>query len=424
MARRCARVASRSARERIYFLHEVSSREPGLRHPSCTSFPAWPWACGEAPEESAFERVARELCNERQLSDSARKAVPDFLTRLCLDPKVSADSAELPGFPGILAALDDYRRRFENAIAARIAETATTTAVWELLDYAMSQRGLVLAEGPYRTGKSYSAQAWAQMHLGSARYCQLSSAKDEGSFYRDIARAVGVACSSQMKAAEMRQRIEAVLREQHLLLVIDESDYLWPTAVNLKEIPHRICWLLTSLVNNGVPVALIGSRNFSRLMANCERRCRVWGAEQFHGRLRLRVPLPEKLGETDLFAIARAQVPQVDEPTRMLIVGHALKSPAPVPAIESIVARARWFASERSRALGFDDVIAAMTEAGTFDPADYPEPTIARPAAPRTLRPRNSMQPARGIPAAGARTFRADSRAGAEVSITISPAPR
>lgn len=386
VARRCARVSSRTARERIYFLHELSSREPGLRHPSCTSFPAWPWDCTNAKDESAFERVARELCEAHGIPAKVAETIPAGLTRLCLDPKMPADSATLAGFPRILAALDDYRRKFENATAARVAMTATTTAVWELLDYAMNQRGLVLAEGPYRTGKTYSAQAWAQMHLGQCRYVQLSSAKDEGSFYRDIARAVGVACSTQMKAAEMRNRIEAVLREQHLLLIVDEADWIWPQAVNVKEVPHRVCWLLTSLINNSVPVALIGSRNFSRLMSNCERKCGVWGSEQFHGRLRLRTPLPAQLSEADLFAIARACIPEADDSTRMLIVGHALKSPVPIPAIEACAARARYFASESGRALAFEDVERVMIEAGTLPGAPAESSPHARSSPQSTAR--------------------------------------
>ncbi len=420
VARRCARVNSRAARERVYFLHELSSRESGLRHSSCTSFPAWPWDSEGAPDESAFERLARDLCAACQLRDSVRKAIPDFLTRLCLDPQMSAEAAELPGFPGILADLDQYRRRFENATAARIATTATTTAVWDLLDYAMSQRGLVLAEGPYRTGKSYSAQAWAQMHLGQCRYVQLSSNTDDGSFYREIARAVGVACGSQMKGAQMRERIEAVLREQHLLLIVDEADWIWPQSGRVKDAPNRVCWLL-SLVNGGVPVALIGSRNFARLMSNVERHCKQWGSEQFHGRLRLRVPLPEKLGEADLFAIARTVIPHADDATRMLLVGHALKSPAPVPAIESCVARAEWFASEDGRQLGFDDVRRVMNEAGTL-PSDF-TPIAHAPQSPLTTGPAHPAPLARGTPATAARNRPAGAPLGSGVRVTVSPVP-
>jgi hypothetical protein len=367
VARRCARVNSRAARERIYFLHELSSREPGLRHPSCTSFPAWPWGNESVCDESAFERIARELCEAHGIPPKVAATIPDFLTRLCLDPKVPADSAQLAGFPGILSALDDYRRRFEQATAARVAMTETTKAVWGVLDYAMSQRGLVLAEGPYRTGKSYSAQAWALMHAGCCRYVQLSSNTDEGSFYREIARAVGVASGSQMKGAQMRERIEAVLCEQHLLLIVDEADWIWPQSGRVKDAPNRVCWLLTGLLNRGVPVALIGSRNFQRLMSNVERQCRQWGSEQFHGRLRLRAPLPDKLADADLFAIARAVVPEADDASRMLIVGHALKSTVPIPAIESCAARACYFASEAGVPLAFEHVERAMIEAGTME---------------------------------------------------------
>ena len=393
VARRCARVNSRAARERIYFLHELSSREPGLRHPSCTSFPAWPWGNDSARDETAFERVARELCEAHDIPAKVAATIPDFLTRLCLDPKVSADSATLAGFPDILAALDDYRRKFEKATAARVATTATTKAVWELLDYALSQRGLVLAEGSYRTGKSYSAQAWAQMHAGQCRYVQLSSNTDEGSFYREIARAVGVASGSQMKGAQMRERIEAVLCEQHLLLIVDEADWIWPQSGRVKDAPNRVCWLLTSLINNGVPVALIGSRNFARLMANVERQCRQWGSEQFHGRLRLRTPLPDKLGESDLFAIARACVPEADDASRMLIVGHALKSTVPIPAIEACAARARYFAAESGSRLAFEHVERAMIEAGTlqteYDPAGH---IVAAVPSAASNTPRNATQ--------------------------------
>lgn len=390
VARRCARVNSRTARERIYFLHEISGREPGLRHPSCTSFPAWPWDSGSAKDESAFERLARELAEAHGIGARVAATIPDFLLRLCLDPKMSADTATQPGFPDILAALDSYKQRFEKATAARVARTATTAAVWELLDYAMNQRGLVLGEGAYRTGKSYSAQAWAQMHLGVSRYVQLSSAKDDSAFFRDIARAVGVACSSQIKLAEMRNRIESVLREQHLLLIVDEADWIWPQALNLKEVPQRVCWILTSLVNNGCPVALLGSRNFSRLMGNCERQCRVWGNEQFLGRLRLRTALPDRLEQVDLHAIAKAILPEADEPTRMLLVVHALGSPVPVPAIEAAASRARWFSDEAGRGITYADMERVLREAGTL-PASIPAP---------------SKEPIRGTPAAPSRSSR------------------
>ena len=202
----------------------------------------------------------------------------------------------------------------------------------------------------------------------------------------------------------MRERIEAALLSQHLLLIVDEADYIWPQAVRVREIPARICWLLTSLINNGVPVALIGSRNFNRLMVNCERRCPLWAGEQFRGRLRHQAALPAQLAESDLFAIARVCVPDADEATRMLLVGHALKSPVPVPAIEACVARARYFANEGARALSFDHFRRAMQEAGTFPAHFGAKCTDEQPAETRGLRNIHATRITTAPPRAGRST--------------------
>ena len=62
--------------------------------------------------------------------------------------------------------------------------------------------------------------------------------------------------------------------------------------------PHRkrVNWLMTSVVNNGASVALIGSKNFTRMLEHVERKAKNWGSEQFHGRIKLRTELPGQLG--------------------------------------------------------------------------------------------------------------------------------
>lgn len=390
VAKRCTRVHSQAARETIYFLQDLSHREPHLRHGSCNLFPAWPWPSDGPDSETALEKVARELAAEHGLPAEVRENLPAFFIRLCLDASFPAENAATPGFPGIMGALRAYRLKWEAAARARAAQTTTTRAVWEILDYALEQKGMVLAEGAYRTGKSFSAQAWAQAHLGRCRYVQLTSARDEAAFYREIARAVGVAHSFTMKGAQMRERIEAVLREQHLLLIIDEADWLWPQGLTVKETPHRLCWVLTSLCNAGVPVALIGSRNFSRLEANLARRPRLFGLEQFHGRLKLRVQLPSEPTQADLFLIAAATLPEADERTKTLLVAHALKSPVPVPAIEAAAARATYFATEAGRAqVTLIDMERTMIEAGTVAPG------VITPAPARMSKPGTAAAPAR-----------------------------
>ena len=154
-----------------------------------------------------------------------------------------------------------------------------------------------------------------------------------------------------MKATQMRNRVEEIVRRQHLLIIIDEADYLLDGAVKVREAPRRINWLMTALQNAGTPVAMVASANFSRMLAHLERRCPTWGSEQFHGRIKLRRRLPDNLEEGDLFAIAAVLLPEADEATRMLLVGHAMRSKGYVAALESGAERARFFAENAVHAL-------------------------------------------------------------------------
>lgn len=367
VAKRAGKIRTRAARELIYFLADVSLRFAGARHATCNLFPSWPWEASVPNEEMAFDRLSRELAEMfPQVGERNARNLPRLLVQLCLDPRTTPEKLALPDCPNLFELLLEYKAKFEAAAGFRAAPTATMQAITEVLDYALSQRGLVLALGSYRTGKSFSCQAWAQMHLGQCRYVQLSSAKDDNSFYRDIARAFGVASSLQLKAREMRAKIEAVCQEQHLLLIIDEADWIWPQAVRPTEAPARVAWILTSLVNNGMGVALVGSRNFIRMMSNVQKKCPVYGLEQFTGRIRLRRDLPDHLDKDDLFRIAAAVLPESDRPGHLLLVGHALKSEVPVAALESAAARAKYFAEAAARTVQFSDIERAMRESGTL----------------------------------------------------------
>lgn len=391
VARRCSLVRSRDARDVIYFLADLSHRGSRRMHYSCCLFPAWPWPSFVAREEAPFDRVARELhefypqwCQAR-----AVKYLPKYFPKLCLDSKLDPERAAVPGCPDLIKLLLDYKERHETAHQVRIALTETTRLVYDALEYTLSQRGLVLIEGTYRVGKSLSAQGFALKNISKCRYVQLTSARDEGAFFRSIAHGVGVACSSQMKAAEMRQRIEAALREQHLSLILDEGDFVLPHQVRPTETPQRLSWILTSLVNNGCGVALIVSRNFQRLLTNLESKLKTYGLEQFRGRLRLRRPLPDRPTRADLEAIIHATMPDGTSAMKLLLLGHALRSDIPVAAIESAVARAQWFADADDRPMVFADLQKTMVEVGTL-PAETVE--VHAVPVPRSLSATPSRQ--------------------------------
>lgn len=366
VAKKCESVKSSKHRRLILFLHDLSLRAKCRLHPTANLFPAWPIGAGGVEDVSPFERVAAELQTLFPGMIKSTAGVSDFLTELCLNPECQPSTATLPGCTGFVDLLELYREKFCAAQSRCVAITEATSIVWSTLDYALCQGGMVLVEGTWRVGKSFSAQAWALKHVGECRYVQLSSARDDTSFYRDIARCLGTACSTQRKASEIRMRIEAMLRTQRLLLILDEAQFIWPQSLRPQTPPERVNWLISALLNSGVSVALIASHDFSRLMRNVEQKCPVFGSEQFHGRLRHRAKLPDALGEGDLLKIARAIMPEASEAMTMLLVGHALKSKGRIAAIESAVTRARFFAGQDLRTITtFTDVEAALIEAGS-----------------------------------------------------------
>lgn len=204
-----------------------------------------------------------------------------------------------------------------------VARTSVAVEVWDALDFCISQKGIVLLEGTYRSGKSFSTQAWCMARPGRARYVQLSAYTDETSFFRLIARSLGTASSAQLKAIEIRQRVEDALQGQDLMLVIDEAEHLMPAYARPSCAPDRLNYIIKDLDNRGIAVALLSGLNFSRTLTNIERKLPTYGAEQFYGRLTLRKALPESLSEKDLLAIVAHLLPKSSETTRMLLAGHA-----------------------------------------------------------------------------------------------------
>ena len=364
VAKRCETVRDPELRRLIYSLQEISWRDVNLPHPACPQFPAWPWESTGASSETPFEIIARELGQSYGLTQKTVKQIPGFLARLCLDPKIDVAAASLPGFTNIISALQIYREQFCQSIRSHVAATEPACIVWDALNYALAlgRGSIVLVEGNYRIGKSFSAQAWAQQHIGEARYIQLTSSRDDGCFFRDIARCLGVSASTKIKAAEIRAKIEPTLRTRHMLLILDEAQNIWPKALRPKCTPERAEWLMTALVNAGVSIALIGPPDFSRLMLNVQRNVPIFGMEQFLGRVRLRKTLPDTLGRADLESIARLLLPSADVPTVLLLVGHALTCKSPAATLETTASRVKYFAGMKSRSVTFEDAEKAIAE--------------------------------------------------------------
>lgn len=288
------------------------------------------------------------------------------LKELCLNPalSLSADGNQfhLWYFQDIVGTLRRYKA---NWIAQRRAELVVTELgqkVYDTLDFAVETRCLTLIDGFARTGKTFAAKAWCDANPGRARYVQVPSTNDEMGFYRAIAKALGVSINLNSKAQELRQRIEEVLQRGHLAVVFDEAHYIWPNT-NLRDaVPTRLTWIMTALVNYGVPVSLVTTPQFLRTQKAIERKSN-WTSEQFIGRIGHYEKLPDSLAESDLNKVAAALLPEGDSRTREILVRYAQGSAKYLAGIESVVRRARYLAEKAGRSeVGKSDIKRAVQD--------------------------------------------------------------
>ncbi|HOC57904.1 MAG TPA: AAA family ATPase [Verrucomicrobiota bacterium] len=281
-------------------------------------------------------------------SEAVRKLLPSFLEELCLNPAIMLEDCAPWYFPDLIQSLRDFE-------AARVRESRAVTAVttigslvYESLDYALEGKCLVLIEGLARTGKTFAAKAWCAERPGKARYVQAPSTNDDIGFFRAIAKSLGVSINLNSKAQELRQRIEETLQPGGLAVVFDEAHWLWPSGTYRDALPGRINWIMTALVNYGVPVGLVTTPQFLRSQKKVEQKS-CWTSEQFIGRIGHYQKLPDSLGEADLAKVASALLPEGDSKSFELLVTYAQASAKYLAGIESAVRRARYLARKEGR---------------------------------------------------------------------------
>ncbi len=178
----------------------------------------------------------------------------DTLSQLCLDPASDLHKSGPWYFSELPNVLREYQQQWVHDKSLIVA-TALGKKVYAALDYTLHSRSLTLLEGKPRLGKSFSARAWCLQHPGKARFVEIPATNDDASFFRAMARGLGLGNFLKYKVTEIRERVESVLLAGDLILVADEAQRLWPQRNLRYGFPSRILWVMT-LANAGVPVCL------------------------------------------------------------------------------------------------------------------------------------------------------------------------
>ena len=455
VAKRCKLLTSAADRALIYFLQQLSHEEGGLEKVAADFLAAFPERIGsptlrglrlapdQRPSAAQWEQLREEGPGRRrilsardflppgsdvyppraepapptvqELFDQCRVAaaekLPQILWIICLDPasKLESPAIEVVNpdthqrwlsswwFEDLLAGLHLYRAKYIARAEKAIAQTTISKRIFDDLDYAAHCRGLVVIEGDQRTGKSTAAKNWCDKHPGQAVYVKLGVGNDDATFFRSIAKAVGVAASMIRKPTEMQMKIEDALQDGHLMLVLDEAHFLFAQTQRPRSAPARLDWIRTALVDFNVSVALISTPQFDRACELYEKTLQ-WNAKQIKGRVKLHTMLPTELPEADLYAVARKMAPQASAASLLRLVGFAQLSDDYLAGIERLKQRADFFAFRdgRETATG-DDIKRALDEAVPRvvapDPAP-PMPGRARKRAARALSAPRASRPA------------------------------
>ncbi|MGA2244323.1 MAG: ATP-binding protein [Verrucomicrobiota bacterium] len=298
-------------------------------------------------------------------SDAAASGLEKFLQEICLNPESSLDSGPWY-YPRLIETLREYKASFVLQKSAGVVVTALGAKVCDTLDYTAYSRGLTLMQGEARTGKSYAARAWCEQRPGVARFVEVPPSNDETSFFRALARGLGLGNFLNYKAGEIRDRVESVLLSGDILLVLDEAQRLWPQRNLRYGFPSRIVWVMT-MANAGVPIAMVSTPQFIQTQKAVEKT--GWDSAQLTGRISHFESLPGSLSADDLMAVAKAVLPEAGAQVLRVLAIYAQTSARNLAAIDSISKRARYIAMRAGReAATTDDVRKAMQE--SVIPAD------------------------------------------------------
>lgn len=327
VAKRCASLAAPEKRALVWFYQWLSWLPGGLEGTARNILAQTPLQF-----VNPLEPVLTTRISPCELADSVQT--------WCLDPENRLDDA-------VLAALRSYRSEWLRSQPA-YAKTAVSRSMESALDYARSARCLTVIDGPARIGKTFAARQWCAASAGLARYVQVPCSNDDRALFTAIAGALGLSCSRNYKAAEIRDRVEETLAGGDLLLVLDEAHYLWPQNWQRFAMPARVNWVMTALVNQGVPVALVTTPQFYAAQKQVERNT-GWTSEQFIGRIGHVERLPQRLERADLLAVAKALLPECGPAAWGALAAYAELSKKHLASIEAIAKRARWLTQQDGR---------------------------------------------------------------------------
>jgi DNA transposition AAA+ family ATPase len=339
----------------------------------------------------------REVCLKAALED-----LPRHLFRFCTPEHAGDDESDafqcedIPlenvwYFRDLLGALVEMLDVHAARVLDEIAETEVTLKVFDALNYAASERALVLLEGNSRFGKTQSVKTYCAAWPGKVRLFSTPCTNGEKDLYEAVAEAFGISFSLKTTTRELRAKIEFIIRHGGLMLCADEAHFLWPSYYSRNTTPMRLNWLRTQITDRDCPLVLVTTPQDFAHRAEKFVKHTGFNAAQFTGRTMRTVRLPDALDTADLIAVAKKHFPELSENYLRLIAAKAMQSESYLAAVQQIAKLARYLAKRDNRPeITLEDLDLAIAEVipGSVPPAPVPAlPAAIAPAVRKTANP-------------------------------------
>ena len=100
--------------------------------------------------------------------------------------------------------------------------------------------------------------------LRTSALVEVPSSNDDRSFFAKVAESASGWRESAYNSLQIKLRVEEVLRESGLMLVLDEAHFLIPQFERPRGIPSRLQWLMSAFNTGKTAIAMIGLPDFSK----------------------------------------------------------------------------------------------------------------------------------------------------------------
>ena len=329
-------------------------------------------------------QAIREICQR-----AAAEILPRYLEDLCTQAnkgfmplRLSVDSWDYWNSPywfmdDPVAAVFEMMDRRAKEVSKRLAMTEVSKKVFDALDYALQERAMVRIVGESRFGKTESIRAWADMRPGLARVVNVPCSNSLADLLRNVAQTLGIAVKYGTRAQVLWERVEYILQQSHMFLILDEAAFLVPQNYTADTAPARLNWVRTEVVNRGLPLALVETPQTFLPAADRFVKKTGFAMQQFFGRNHRIVQLPGELEEADMIAVARIHFPEMGDDYLALIADLAGLSENYLQTVEAVAKLARYIARrEGHRRITVSDIENAASEVIPQRAVPVSDPTV------------------------------------------------